>query len=181
MELSEFYFVPFDGHDYTIAVDFDCGDKEINEFLVKDAHNFQKEKITNTFLFKNTQNQIVAFFAISNDCLNDLGYGNAVWNRLHRRIQLPNAKRIRQYPSVKITRLGVDKKAQGNGLGHQLLDFIKYWTFIEHKPACRLLILDAYNQAKQLSLYQKNEFVFLSDIDRNAKHRFMYFDLLRLQ
>jgi len=69
---------------------------------------------------------------------------------------------------------------QGQGIAHQLLDFIKYWTFIEHKPACRLLILDAYNKPKQLSLYQKNDFTFLSDSDQNDKHRFMYFDLLRL-
>lgn len=101
--------------------------------------------------------------------------------KLHRKIKLPNEKRIRQYPAVKIARLGIDKKYKGNGLSHQLLDFIKGWTFIEHKPACRLLILDAYNKPVQLSTYQKNDFTFLLDSDKEEKHRFMYFDLMRLE
>lgn len=178
MDLADFYFSPLSEKEN--VKDFDCGDDEINEFLLEDSLNSQKEKITNTFIFKDNTEKIVAFFSISNDCLNDLGYANNVWNKLHRRIKLPNQKRIRQYPSVKITRLGIDNSIQGKGISHQLLDFIKYWTFIEHKPACRLLILDAYNKPKQLSMYEKNDFIFLSDNDKDHKHRFMYFDLLRL-
>jgi len=178
MDLSDFSFSLLSADD--ILENFDCDDKEINEFIIEDSKNFQKEKITNTYLFKEG-NDIVAFFSISNDCLNDLGYENSIWNKLHRRIKLPNEKRIRQYPAVKITRLGIDKKFQGKGLSHQLLDFIKGWTFIAHKPACRLLILDAYNQAKQTSIYQKNDFIFLLNSDEEEKQRFMYFDLMRLE
>lgn len=178
MDLTDFYSTPLAENDDLSG--FDYADEEINEFLIDDAINFQKEKITNTFLFKNEDGRVMAFFSISNDCLNDLGYENNAWNRLHCRIKLPNQKRIRQYPAVKINRLEVDYTMQGQGIAHQLLDFIKYWTLIEHKPACRLLILDAYKKPKQLSLYQKNDFIFLSDNNQNDKHRFMYFDLLRL-
>ena len=178
MDLSDFAFYLLNEDE--ILDSFDCNDDEINEFLLEDSKNFQNEKITNTYLFKEG-NEIVAFFSISNDCLNDLGYENSIWNKLHRKIKLPNEKRIRQYPAVKITRLGIDKKYQKNGLSHQLLDFIKGWTFIEHKPACRLLILDAYNQPKQIAMYQKNDFIFLLESDKDEKHRFMYFDLMRLE
>jgi hypothetical protein len=159
---------------------FNCNDEQINEFLSEDSKNFQKEKIANTYIFKN-HNEIAAFFSICNDCLIELGYENNIWNKFHRKIKLPNDKRIKQYPAVKIARLGIDIKYQGQGISHQLLDFIKYWTFIEHKPACRLLILDAYNKEKQLQMYLKNDFVFLMDSDKSEKHRFMYFDLLRLE
>ena len=178
MDLSDFAFSLLNEDE--ILDSFDCNDDEINEFLLEDSKNFQNEKITNTYLFKEG-NEIVAFFSISNDCLNDLGYENSIWNKLHRKIKLPNEKRIRQYPAVKITRLGIDKKYQKNGLSHQLLDFIKGWTFIEHKPAGRLLILDAYNQPKQIAMYQKNDFIFLLESDKNEKHRFMYFDLMRIE
>lgn len=178
MELSDFAFTLLKYNE--ILESFDCGDDEINEFLIEDAKNFQNEKITNTYLFKDGD-KITSFFSISNDCLNDLGYENSIWNKLHRKIKLPNEKRIRQYPAVKITRLGIDKKYQGNGLANQLIDFIKGWTFIEHKPASRLLILDAYNQNKQIEMYQKNDFTFLLDSDKDHKHRFMYFDLMRLE
>lgn len=178
MDLSDFAFSILNIDD--ILDSFNCEDNEINEFLLKDAKNFQDKKITNTYLFKK-HNQIVAFFSISNDCLNDLGYENSIWNKLHRTIKLPNNKRIRQYPAVKIARLGIDKNYKGNGLSHQLLDFIKGWTFIEHKPACRLLILDAYNKSIQPATYQKNDFNFLFDSDKREKHRFMYFDLMTLE
>lgn len=178
MDLSDFIFSSLNNDD--ILDNFDCEDNEINEFLIEDSKNFQSEKIANTYLFKENY-KIVAFFSISNDCLNDLGYENSIWNKLHRKIKLPNEKRIRQYPAVKIARLGIDKTFKGKGLSHQLLDFIKGWTFIKHKPACRLLILDAYNQPIQLSTYQKNDFIFLLDSDKGEKHRFMYFDLMRLE
>lgn len=159
---------------------FNCDDEKINEFLLEDSKNFQKERIASTYIFR-SNNEIAAFFSICNDCLNDLGYENNIWNKFHRKIKLPNDKRIKQYPAVKIVRLGIDIKYQGQGISHQLLDFIKYWTFLEHKPACRLLILDAYNQEKQLRMYLKNDFIFLMDSDKSEKHRFMYFDLLRLE
>lgn len=178
MDLSDFSFSTLNNDDTLEG--FDCEDNEINEFLLVDSKNFQSEKITNTYLFKEG-NHVAAFFSISNDCLNDLGYENSIWNKLHRKIKLPNEKRIRQYPAVKIARLGIDKNYKGNRLSHQLLDFIKGWTFIEHKPACRLLILDAYNKPVQLSTYQKNDFAFLLDSDKEEKHRFMYFDLMRLE
>ncbi len=178
MDLSDFTFSPLADED--VLESFDCGDGDINDFLVNDSKNYQKEKITNTYLFKD-RDVIAAFFSISNDCLNDLGFGNNAWNRFHRKTRLPNAKRIRQYPAVKITRLGVHLAYQGHGLSHQLLDFIKAWTFIEHKPACRLLLLDAYNQEKPLSVYMKNDFTFLLTNDKDDKSRIMYFDLMRLE
>jgi hypothetical protein len=70
MPLSDYTFVSLHGDDELNG--FDCEDDEINEFLFEDAVNFQIEKITNTYLFKEG-NTIVAFFSISNDCLNDIG------------------------------------------------------------------------------------------------------------
>lgn len=165
---------------------FDSADKDINDFLVNDSINYQEQKMGNTYLFlKEGDNNIIAYFTISNDCLNDLGeekgYTNNTWNRFHRKSEMPNPKRIKQYPAVKIGRIGINKAFQGKGLGNQLLDFIKGWTIIDHKPACRLLILDAYNQAKQLAFYQKNGFIFLLNNDISERTRLMYFDLTKLQ
>jgi GNAT superfamily N-acetyltransferase len=178
LELNHFKFT---GLDETLSASkFDCGDSDINEFLKIDAFKYQEQKIANTFCFVDDSDQIIAFFSISNDCLNDLGYSNNTWNKFHRKIKLPNEKRIRQYPSVKIGRLGIDKIYQGQGLAHQLMIFIKGWTTLELKPACRLLLLDAYNKTPQLNYYSKNGFEFLLDSDIRDKTRLMYFDLSRL-
>lgn len=163
---------------------FDCDLEDITSFLKDDALNYQHQKIANTYIFKDDNANILAFFSIANDCLNDTGdkkgFTNSIWNKLHREIKLPNTKRIRHYPSIKIARLGVDKNYQGTGLAYQLMDFIKGWVTIDHKPACRLLLLDAVNQSRQIKYYDRNEFKFLLLSDEHNKTRFMYFDLFKL-
>lgn len=178
VELSAFKFAALDKRLHTL--NFDCGDSDINDFLKDDAFNYQEQNIANSYCFVDSSDEIVAFFSISNDCLNDLGYSNNMWNRFHRRIKLPNEKRIRQYPSIKIGRLGIDKAYQRKGLANQLMAFIKGWTTLELKPACRLLLLDAYNKTPQLNYYIKNGFQFLLDNDIEDETRLMYFDLSRL-
>jgi len=36
------------------------------------------------------------------------------------------------------------------------MDFIKGYSIMELKPACRLLLLDAYNKPKQIKYYLKS-------------------------
>lgn len=165
---------------------FDCGDQDINEFLKDDALNYQKDRMANTYLFiDDDSNEIVAFFSISNDCLNDLGedsgYTNKIWNKFHRKAEIPNKKRIRSYPAIKIGRLGVCKKLQGNGLAYELMDFIKGYSVLNLKPACRLLLVDAYNKEKQIKFYSRNGFLFLLDSDEHDEKRIMYYNLQRLE
>lgn len=172
--------------------DFDCSIEgavsiqveDIASFLKEDALNYQKEKMANTYLFVDSKGCTKAFFSISNDCLNDMidekGIGNNIWNKLHRVIKLPNNKRIRQYPAIKIGRLGVHKDLHRTGISYQLMDFIKGWLIIDHKPACRFLLLDAINEPRQIKYYESNGFRFLMDSDSDKKTRIMFYDLLKL-
>lgn len=163
---------------------FDCDLDEITSFLHDDALHYQHQQIANTYIFTDKDKKILAYFSISNDCLNDLGdksgFTNTTWNRFHRLIKLPNAKRIRHYPSIKVGRLGVHKELQGSGLAYQLMDFIKGWIMVDHKPACRLLILDAINQERQLKYYDRNNFKFLLNEDEKNSTRIMFYDLVKL-
>ncbi len=182
MKLTDLNFLPLSG-DSPLST-FDCGLQDITAFLHDDALAYQNEMMANTYLFHDDEGKVMAFFSISNDCLNDLGenkgFNNAVWNRLRRFLKLANEKRIRQYPAIKIGRLGVHKELHGSGLAYQLMDFIKGWALIDHKPACRLLILDAINHVKQLKYYDQNGFKFLLSADENSRTRMMYYDLERL-
>ena len=182
MELSDFSFLELT-EDYKFG-NFNCNEDDITNFLFEDAKDYQREKMANTFLFVDNNNDIAAYFCISNDCLIDRGeekgFTNTTFNRLHRKINLPNAKRIKQYPAIKVGRLGVDLKYQGTGVAYQLMDFIKGFSILDHKPACRLLLLDALNKERQIAYYQKNGFAFLLDSDTESKNRIMYFDLNKL-
>jgi len=182
LELSSLIFSPLS--EQSKINTFDCGLEDITSFLHDDALAYQVEKMANTYLFEDQTGSVFAFFSISNDCLNDVGedhgFTSNMWNRLHRLLRLPNAKRIRQYPAIKIGRLGVHKELHGSGIAYDLMDFIKGWVGIAHKPACRLLILDAVNQPKQVKYYDRNNFKFLLNSDESAKTRIMYYDLAKL-
>ncbi len=179
MSLSDYQFIELSpGIDLS---GFNCEDADINDFLINDALHYQNEKMANTYLFIDDDKKIVAFFSISNDCLNDLGvekgYTNTDWNRFHRKADIPNEKRIRSYPAVKIGRLGVCLEQQKTGFAYELMDFIKGFSVINHKPACRLLLLDAKNKERQIKYYSNNGFIFLLDADKLDNNRIMYYNL----
>jgi GNAT superfamily N-acetyltransferase len=163
---------------------FHCGDEnyasDIAGFLKDDAANYCDEHMANTYVF-HIGKDVHAYFCLSNDCLNDQGYENTIWNRFHRKQGIPNGKRIRQYPSIKIGRLGVHTKYHRSGIAYELMDFIKGFAVFELKPACRLLLLDAVNQPRQIKYYERNGFKFLLDSDANNDKRLMFFDLRKLE
>ncbi len=86
---------------------FDCGDSDLNDFLVSDAKHYLAELLAVTYLVIDG-GKVAAFFSLSNDrltCAPDDSGAKRIWNRLQRKI--PNIKRRRSYPAVKIGRLGV--------------------------------------------------------------------------
>ena len=51
--------------DYPL-VEFDCGDNDLNDFLLKDAKHFLEKRIANTFILEDKEH-IVAYFCLLND------------------------------------------------------------------------------------------------------------------
>jgi GNAT superfamily N-acetyltransferase len=186
LALTDLLFTPLT--DKINLANFSCGSTadeiDINGFLKDDTWNYQKEGMANTCLFLDEEDNIACFFCISNDCLNDLGIAedakNKSWNWFHRKARIPNDKRIKSYPSIKIGRLSVSEKYQCTGLAYQMMDFIKFFSIAELKPACRLLILDAYNKPRQINFYQKNGFNFADPGDEDKNKRLMFFSLYRM-
>jgi GNAT superfamily N-acetyltransferase len=97
---------------------------------------------------------------------------------------------MKSYPAILIGRLGVDKKFKGNGIGRQLMNFIKSYCLITFGNKCRFIIVDSYNQEKPLCYYTENGFkhIFSSEEQERISNglqegeslstRSMYFDLL---
>jgi GNAT superfamily N-acetyltransferase len=126
-----------------------------------------------TYLLQ-VEDEIVAYFSLSNDSLIKNDDEKPVWNKINRAI--PNEKRRRTYPAVKIGRLAVAKKYAGMGLGSRILLAVQNMYINEQQRAgCRFLTVDAYCGA--LPFYQKNDFKFLTDQDIDDDTRTLYFDL----
>ena len=100
---------------------FKCADDDLNEFLFEDAKHFQKELLAVTYLLEYMeQNKTAAYFSLLADKITFSPDVKSVWNKLNRNI--PNEKRRRSYPAVKIGRLAVNEDYAGCGLGTFILD-----------------------------------------------------------
>lgn len=155
---------------------FDCGDEDLNGFILNDAPLYRKEKlaVTYTVLEKATDNRVVAFFSLSNDRISISDFDNKTkYNRFSRRFN--NHKRLKSYPAAKIGRLAVHSSAKGMNIGSTLLGFIKRYFTADNKTGCRFITVDAY--AAAIPFYLRNGFVPLNEEDADEPTRLLYFDL----
>jgi GNAT superfamily N-acetyltransferase len=163
--------------DSQIIKPFDCGDLDLNDFLMSDANNYQKQLLAVTYVVENDL-QTAGFFSLLTDkiSVNDTESKNQ-W-RKNFRDTLPQNKRFSSYPAIKIGRLGIDLNFQGKGLGTEIMNFIKAMILNENRYGCRYITVDAYRQS--LKYYERNDFRYLTSTDANEDTRLMYFDLSSL-
>lgn len=155
---------------------FNCGDADLNDFLLNEAAPYRKALLAVTYVFedKNT-NQVAAFFSLANDRVSLSDFESKTEFNRFRKARFVNGKRIKSYPAAKLCRLGVDEKMKGLSIGTALLDFIKSYFITDNKTGCRFLTVDAYADA--VPFYLKNGFVPLNDEDKDDDTRLLYFDL----
>jgi len=155
---------------------FDCGDYDLNDFILNESTFFLKEKLAVSYVLKDkveAQN-VVAFFSLSNDKISITDFENKTkYNRFSKRFN--NRKRLKSYPAVKIGRIGVSNSMKRKNIGSFLMNYIKTFFINDNKTGCRFLTVDAYADA--IPFYLKNGFVPLNHDDIKDKTRLLYFDL----
>ena len=153
---------------------FDCGDDDLNDFIMNRADDYHKAMLAVTYVFEHkASGKIIGYFSLANDKVSiDDFVSNTEFNRFRRK-RFTNEKRIRSYPSVKICRLGIDNDFRGFGVGTKLINFIKLFYSKDNKAGCRFLTVDAYHNA--VTFYERNMFQILRDDDR--KTHLLYYDL----
>lgn len=162
---------------------FDCGDSDLNDFLVSDAKAYQEKLLSVTYLIESA-GKTVLYFTLSNDKITSLENTNSFWRKI--KSLFPHSKHRKDYPAVKIGRLAVDQSFQrsGAGWGSMILGYIKHWMLTDNKTGCRFITVDAYRDA--VPFYQSNGFKFMgsSEKDRYDKGKdhtiAMYYDLLEI-
>ena len=155
---------------------FDCGDDDLNEFILKEATLYRNELLAVSYAVVDTTiSKTVAYFSLANDRISLSDFKDKTEFNRFRKKRFVNEKRLKSYPATKICRLGVDVSARGLRIGSQLLDFIKSYFIIDNKTGCRFLTVDAY--AAAIPFYEKNGFILLNDEDRDSATRLLFFDL----
>lgn len=161
--------------DYELTA-FDCGDNDLNEFLLEDAKHFLEKRIANTFVLEDN-GCIAAYFCLLNDKVSRVEVTNSRWKKI--KDSFPEGKRFRSYPAIKIGRFAVSKEYQDRNIGSMLLDLLKDQLNTQFsQSAFRFITVDAYLSA--IHFYQKNGFVELSQKEEDEHTRLMFFDMMEL-
>lgn len=173
MAFNKFTFRQIDAD--TQIKSFDCGDADLNDFLISNAINYYKSMMALTYLLEdNETDKTVAYYSLLNDKIIFDPDEKRLWNRLNRNVA--NSKRRKEYPAVKIGRLAISKDYAGQQIGRSILLQLKHIFATMRRSACRFITVDAY--AATVPFYQKCGFTFLSEKDRYSPTRAMYFDLI---
>lgn len=127
-----------------------------------------------TYLLEDSDKDVtVAYYSLLADKISFNPEEKSAWNKINRNI--PNNKRRKNYPAVKIGRLAVNEDYAGCGLGSMIIRNIMY-TFTQVKRlGCRFLTVDALRSAT--SFYEKCGFKFFTEEDKDDETRLMFFDL----
>ncbi|GHS96637.1 hypothetical protein FACS189421_02050 [Bacteroidia bacterium] len=168
--------------DHTMIIKpFDCGDEDLNEFLLEKSNNYQMELLATTFVFED-EIKTLAYYSIFNDSLKieniSFSSKNALKNFIRRLVPHPK-RHLKHYPAIKIGRLAISKQAQKSGLGRKIMDtIIDYAIKQNERCACKFILVDAYKDA--LGFYEKMQFEYFSENDLNDETRQMYLDITPL-
>lgn len=156
---------------------FTCGDSDLDEFYHSDSVLSAGHLLSVTYeIHDKAKKATLAFFCVSNDSITSEYATRSGYNRLLSIV--PREKRYSSMPAVKIGRLGVHVSHNNNGLGSDILEFIKAWFTEKNKTGCRFIIVDAYNLERVINFYERNGFRFLTGNDEGSDTRIMYFDLM---
>ena len=163
--------------DSIVIKPFDCGDSDLNEFLLFDARYYMQQMFANTYIIED-ETQTVAYYSLLNDKISNTAVPKNIWRKLRKTI--PHEKHFSSYPAVKIGRLAVSLNYREKGLGTQILDAVKQ-MFVKQtlQSASRFITVDAYHNA--VPFYQKNGFkTLVNDMDGYIDTVPMYYDLKQL-
>jgi GNAT superfamily N-acetyltransferase len=163
---------------------FDCGNIDLNNFLLNDAAKYQIARLSVTHILalpiEGQITEIAGYFCLLTDKLvfdpTDEKQ-KKIWKNFNKENKIHFNKHRKTYPAIKIGRLAVASAFAGKGLGSLMIEHITTMIIDMDKVGCRFITVDAYRDAS--NFYLKNDFDYLSDDDANEQTRLMYLDIKR--
>jgi len=162
---------------------FDCGNEDLNDFLLSDAKIYLRHLRYTTTLLK-LEERIIAYYSLANDLLTirdkeDFQY--KMEQDIDTNIEMIYRERFfnqAMYPAAKIGRLAVDSAFQCRGIGSFIIQSLIYSFKYKNKTGCQFITVDALNNTRALHFYEKHKFKLLTLNDLNRDSRAMYKPLI---
>lgn len=178
MTLDSFFasFVVRKLRDNECVSGFNCGDDDLNDFIINDASVYKSAMLAVTYVVEHRiSGAIYGYFSLANDRVGLAEFPDKTAFNRFRKHKFVNDKRLKSYPAAKICRLGISEELKGQHIGTYLLDYIKTLFLVDTKTGCRFLTVDAYSDA--IRFYEKNKFSYLSNADVDSRTQLLFFDL----
>ena len=169
---------------------FDCGDADLNDFFNHDALQYRRQSLSETYFFCHKGNgKTVCAFSFSASSIKTADLPGS--RRKKVKEYVPREKSLKSYSGFLIGRLGVATEFNGQGVGSQLIDFIKDFCLIQFSGFVRFLLVDAYNEPNVIRFYQKHNFVPVFSTEEQEKEiyhqspseslrtRYMFYDMIQ--
>ena len=161
--------------DYPLVA-FDCGDNDLNRFLLDDAKPSHELRIANTFILEDN-GRIAAYFCLLNDRISRSEITGSRWKKI--RAKFPVSKQFRSYPCIKVGRFAVSVDYRGQNIGSWLMDKLNERLNVgQNQSAFRYITVDAYLSA--IEFYRKNGFQELTK-EEDEHTRLMFFDMMDVE
>lgn len=138
-----------------IRTHFDCGVNSLNDYLYRYARQNDQKNISRTFIAVDDEKLIQGYYSICSASVNFQELPGDISNQLPRY----------PIPSARLSRLAVDLKTQGNGLGERLLlNALKRIYLTSNELAIKCVIVDAISEDAK-SFYESYGFINLPNQD----------------
>ena len=172
--------------------DFDCGNADLNDFFNRDAIMYKQQMLSRTCFYRHKESgELVCAFSFSASSIKTADLPGSRRKKVKEHI--PREKSLKSYPAILIGRMGVSTTFSGQGVGSQLIDFIKDFCLVNFSDFVRFLLVDAYNEPAVIRFYQKNYFIPVFSTDEQEKDaysqppeedlrtRYMFYDMIKLR
>lgn len=159
---------------------FDCGDEDLNNFILNDAPLFYKVRLSTTYVLEDADTtEVIGYFSLAHDRISLTDFpSNSSYNRFRKKY-FAQGKMFKSYPAVKICRLATTVSHRGQGLGRLIVNMVISSYQQDNRAGCRFITVDAY--ANAIPFYLNLGFTPLSKEDEGAETRLLYFDLRQLE
>lgn len=174
---NDIKIIKLEASNLNLAKTFDCGIKDLNDFLVDDTLTQQNEAINITYLWiSNKTSELLGYITICTDSIH-------LWGEKKQEMKKIGID-YKALPALKICRMAVAHKFARQKIGKKMIAFaINKAIKINEICGCRFLTLEAKNDSsleeniKPVHFYKKMEFSFIKERKDNSSYIPMYKDL----
>ena len=164
-------------HSLEYIKDFDCGDEDLNDFILRDSFIYEEKLLAKTYLVFIDEKGLIGYFSLLNDKIQKSDdISKSEWNKKIKEDLSYKKNSLLELPSLKVGRLAVDKNFQKKQYGGNIVSLLKKTFSSENnRTGCKYITVDSYKKSKKF--YERQGFKIYPAKTKDRDTILMYFNL----